>query len=88
MHTTSTEFAGTADRRDRELTELAQRLLNWNRSLPQGTVKACVHQGILTLSGEVFWHYQRQDASHCVQGLPGILGIENCILLRGKPSTN
>lgn len=73
------------DRNDIELTALAQRLLNWNRSLPHGAVAASVRQGCLTLTGEVLWHYQRQDASHCVQGLPGIHGIENCITLKARP---
>lgn len=85
MHTTPPEPNGPGGRSDPELTGLAQRLLNWNRSLPHGAVTAYVYRGYLILSGEVLWHYQRQDASHCVRSLPGILGIENRITLRGRP---
>ncbi len=67
---------------DSDLAYLAQTALSWNHSLPPGAVKACVDAGWLTLSGEVPWHYQRQDATNCVRDLPGIAGISNCITLR------
>lgn len=66
---------------DVELRYRVQTALTWNRSLPPGGVQAHVEAGWLTLSGEVRWHYQRQDAFNCVRHLPGIVGVHNFIRL-------
>lgn len=70
---------------DLDLAYMAQAALIWNLSLPPGAVRATVEAGWLTLSGEVRWHYQRQDAVNCVRDLPGIAGISNCITLQAPP---
>jgi len=67
---------------DTELAYMAQSALVWNRALPLGSVRASAAAGWLTLSGEVLWHYQRQDAAECVRYLPGLVGISNDITLR------
>ena len=67
---------------DTELAYMAQAALTWNRALPVGAVRASASAGWLTLSGEVTWHYQRQDAAECVRYLPGLAGISNQISLR------
>ena len=66
---------------DADLAYMAQTALTWNRSLPPGHVRASVEAGWLTLSGEVWWHYQRQDATECVRHLHGLTGISNRIVL-------
>jgi len=63
---------------------MAQSALTWNHSLPPGAVRASVAAGWLTLSGEVRWHYQRQDAANCVRDLPGIVGVSDCITLKRR----
>lgn len=70
---------------DAELAKRAQERLDWNHALRHGRVKASAQDGWLTLSGEVRWHYQRQDANHCVRGLPGLVGIEDNITVRPRP---
>lgn len=67
---------------DTELTSMAMAALGWNNDLLPGAVKASAAAGWLTLSGEVLWHYQRQDAAECVRHLPGLVGIINDITLR------
>jgi osmotically-inducible protein OsmY len=67
---------------DTELVHMAQSALAWNSALPPGAVRASATAGWLTLSGEVLWHYQRQDAGECVRYLPGLAGICNDITLR------
>lgn len=56
---------------DADLVYMAQSALIWNRALPPGAIRASVTAGWLTLSGQVMWHYQRQDAAECVRYLPG-----------------
>jgi osmotically-inducible protein OsmY len=67
---------------DLELANDAQSALSWNLLLPLGAIRASAEAGWLTLSGEVMWHYQRQDAEECVRHLSGIAGIRNDITLR------
>lgn len=66
---------------DADLAYMAQAALAWVHSLPAGQVTARVEAGWLTLSGQVRWHYQRQDADHCVRNLPGLAGVSNLITL-------
>lgn len=68
---------------DVELAYMAQMALAWHRDLPPGAVRASAEAGWLTLSGEVLWHCQRQDAAECVRHLPGVAGVLNHITLRG-----
>lgn len=72
---------------DADLAYMAQSALTWNQSLPPGAVRASVVAGWLTLTGEVRWHYQRQDAANCVRDLPGIEGVSDCITLKRPPAT-
>lgn len=72
---------------DADLVYMAQSALTWNRALPPGAIKASVTAGWLTLSGQVKWHYQRQDAAECVRYLPGLAGLSNDITLPGTGIT-
>ena len=66
---------------DSELAYLAQSALAWNRELFPAGVSASAKAGWLTLSGQVLWNYQRQDAAECVRHLPGLAGVSNDITL-------
>lgn len=52
--------------------------------VPSGSVKARVHDHVVTLSGEVAWQYQREAARHAVAALPGVSGVRNEITLKPK----
>lgn len=49
------------------------------------TIRIIVHDGQVTLEGEVEWQYQRVRAEECVRRLAGVRGLSNEIMLRGKP---
>lgn len=57
------------------------------RELPQPaqSIRIIVHDGQVTLEGEVEWQYQRARAEECVRKLPGVRVLSNEITLRGKP---
>lgn len=64
--------------------EIAQRALNilaWDASVPHDAVHIKVHHGLVTLSGQVNWHYQRIAAEAAVRKLSGVIGIINEIAL-------
>jgi len=78
------KLADYGKRTDADIAESAQNILGWTSSLPAGAVKVRVEGGWLTLSGEVEWQYQRQDAADSVRYLLGVTGVSNQIVI--KPS--
>lgn len=71
-------------RSDADIAESARNILGWTSSLPADAVKVLVEGGWLTLSGEVEWQYQRQNAADSVRNLLGVTGVSNQIAI--KPS--
>lgn len=53
--------------------------------VPPGSVRATVHDHVITLAGTVDWQFQREAAVSAVTALPGVSGVRNTITLR--PST-
>ena len=73
-------------RTDADIAESAKNILGWTSSLPADAIKVMVEGGWLTLSGDVEWQYQRQDAAHSVRYLLGVTGVSNQIAI--KPSVS
>jgi osmotically-inducible protein OsmY len=71
-------------RTDTDIARSAETSLSWTSSLPLDTVKVLVEGGWLTLSGDVEWQYQRQDAFNSVRYITGVTGVSNQIGI--KPS--
>ena len=71
-------------RTDADIAESAKNILGWTSCLPADAVKVLVEGGWLTLSGNVEWQYQRQDAADSVRYLSGVTGVRNQIAI--KPS--
>jgi osmotically-inducible protein OsmY len=69
---------------DHDIARSAGNILGWISFVPKDAVKVLVEDGWLTLSGEVDWQYQRQDAAASVRNLPGVTGVSNQIAI--KPS--
>jgi len=72
--------SGLSDADDDIASAAAQRL-EWNVALPRNAIIAKVEKGWVTLTGEVGWHYQKEDAEHDVRGLRGVIGVTNHIAL-------
>jgi osmotically-inducible protein OsmY len=68
-------------RSDADIAESAKNILGWTSSLPDDTIKVLVEDGWLTLSGQVEWQYQRQDAASSLRYLPGVTGLSNQIAI-------
>jgi osmotically-inducible protein OsmY len=56
----------------------------FRRDLPEtaDTIQAIVHNGWVTLEGEVEWNYQREEAKRAVDRLRGVIGVSNLIRLK------
>ena len=79
MQVTLSEFGR---RSDTDIAASATNILGWTGSLPEGAVKVLVEGGWLTLSGDVEWQYQRQDAADSVRYLLGVTGVSNQIAIK------
>ncbi|HUC17398.1 MAG TPA: BON domain-containing protein [Acetobacteraceae bacterium] len=64
---------------DDEIAERALRILNWDVSVPAERIGVRVERGIVTLTGEVAWQFQRGAAEHDIHKLSGVRAVINNI---------
>jgi osmotically-inducible protein OsmY len=65
-----------------QATDALERAVN----VPDGAVKVSVHEHVVTLSGQLPWHYQQEAAGRAVRYLKGVTGMHNMITLRPTAS--
>jgi osmotically-inducible protein OsmY len=66
------------DRTDADIAEDAVRALQLHSAIPDG-VQAAVHDGHVTLTGNVEWLFQKHDAERVVRHIRGVRGVLNYI---------
>jgi VCBS repeat-containing protein len=69
---------------DDEIAARAVRLLHWDVSVPHERITVKVEHGIVTLSGEVDWQFQRGEAEYDVRKLSGVRSVINDIVVHPK----
>lgn len=70
--------------------DIAQSVLSalvHHTSVPNENIQAKVEDGIVTLEGQVDWNYQRKLAEQALEGLPGIRGIVNNIVIHSAATS-
>ena len=79
---------GSAERTDADIAASAHRALEWDALVPVDKIELTVSKGWITLSGEVEWAYQKDDAERVVRRLSGVRGVTNLIMVhpRIKPA--
>jgi osmotically-inducible protein OsmY len=70
---------------DIDVAAAARDSLDRDQIIPHGSVQVAVSDGLVTLTGEVRHHFQRQAAQHGVGRVPGVLGVVNGITLTDEP---
>ena len=73
-------------RDDTDLAQEAVRLLDAAVDVPWKAVTVTVHDGWLTLEGDVPWNYQRDAASRSVRYIRGVKAVTNRIAVKPKVS--
>jgi osmotically-inducible protein OsmY len=79
-------LASDAQRTDPEVAEAVLHALNANVSIPGAAIKVVVHDGWVTLSGQVSYWFQREAAERTVTHLRGVKGLANDITIRPQAS--
>lgn len=74
-------YLGEAKLSDDDIAKRALNILQWDVSVPDN-VKVTVENGLVTLTGEVDWHYQKAAAETAIQKLGGIVAVFNNIKLK------
>jgi len=72
-------------RTDSDIAAATQSALKWDVFVPKA-ITARVHEGSITLEGQVTWNYQRDAAERAVRYLAGVVSVFNAITL--KPQTS
>ncbi|WER44699.1 BON domain-containing protein [Cupriavidus sp. WKF15] len=69
-------------RTDSDIARAASNVLSWQAMVPGDRIKILVEHGVITLTGDVDWNYQRTAAERAVAGLFGVTGVTNAIAVR------
>jgi osmotically-inducible protein OsmY len=77
-------FPGDKKTSDDQIAKRALDVIAWGSTIPKDRVQVKVQAGIVTLTGEVDWYYQRDDAESAVRKLSGIKAIVNEITIKPK----
>jgi osmotically-inducible protein OsmY len=75
-----------AQRTDPEIAEAALQALNSNVTIPSGALKILVHDGWVTLTGQVNFWFQRDAAERAITHLRGVKGLANDITIKPRAS--
>lgn len=70
-----------SQRPDPEIERAAVAALHWNDLVPADKIQVTVKEGVVTLQGEVDWHYQRDAALKAIRHLTGVQRINNQLTL-------
>ena len=73
---------GSLKRSDEDIAGLVANVLDWNVLVPYDRVKVHVQDGVVTLSGEVDWGYQKYAAEEAVHYLTGVVRLSNQITVK------
>jgi osmotically-inducible protein OsmY len=75
---------GFSERTDADIAAAAIRALEWDSLVPADKVAVTVSKGWVTLSGEVEWQFQKEDAERAVRRLTGVKGVINSITVKPR----
>jgi osmotically-inducible protein OsmY len=81
VHQIEVDLSATHQRNDTDIAHAVADGFYWDTSIPD-TVQADVQRGYVTLSGEVDWNYQREEAEAIARRIAGVCGISNFITLK------
>jgi len=70
-------------RKDEDIAGAISNTLAWNVWVPSG-VKVTVNRGWVTVTGEVEWHFQREESENAVSPVVGVRGVSNLVSIKPR----
>lgn len=77
------DLPATHRRDDADIAHAVSSVLYWDTLLPS-TIQCVVQNGYVSLTGDVDWNYQREEAEETVRRIAGVRGISNLLAIRKK----
>jgi osmotically-inducible protein OsmY len=71
---------------DTEIAKSVEHVLEWDADVPADSVKAAVRDKVVTLTGTVEWHYQREAARRAVERIESVRRVDDQVNLTRRPS--
>jgi osmotically-inducible protein OsmY len=71
---------------DEGLAERIANVLRWNVSIPGQEIKAEVKNGIVTVSGNIEWWYQRNNIMRNLEHVSGVVNVIDALTLKPRTS--
>jgi osmotically-inducible protein OsmY len=78
-------YSGDYSAKDDEIAQRALNSLGWDAMVPKDSVKVTVQNGVVTLSGQVSWQFERNAAEKAVRTLYGVVDVVDNIKLKTQP---
>ena len=75
-------YPGQKQTSDDEIAKRALNILQWDTFLPHENIRLTVHKGLVTLTGEVQWYFQKSGAEKAIRKLSGVTGVVNDITIK------
>ena len=72
-------FASDPKTADHEIAKRILDMMQWSVLVPKQMVQVKVEHGWVTLTGQVDWHYQSEEARRIASGISGVTGVSNDI---------
>lgn len=73
---------------DEDIAGKVANVMTWNVSVPDESVRAKVRDGIVSLTGEVDWQFQRKNLVDAVRHIRGVKSITNLVTIRPRASSS
>ncbi len=70
---------------DDQIAKRARDILEWDVLVPPDAIDVLVHEGWVTLRGDVNWYFEKSSAEDDVRKLSGVRGIANMIAIKPHP---
>lgn len=80
------KLPSTSERTDEEIAAAAAHAIDSDALLDSKNLHVTVSKGWVTLSGEVEWNFQKEDAERVVRRLWGVKGVTNLITVKTRPT--
>ena len=74
----------SSERTDTDIAAAVARALEWDAVVPIEKLDITVSKGWVTLTGEVEWQHQKQDAERVIRRLSGVKGVTNLIVVKPR----
>jgi len=71
---------------DQEIAQRIAHVLEWNTQIPADDVKAEIRNGMVMLSGDVDWNFQRTYTHRQIEGIEGVVSVTDNIRVRKRPA--